>query len=348
MEFQELFQVLVLGGAMVGAVAASGCAQANGADKTRSRPPTPGPLRLSGAGSRAGDPARRAAGEAWAFRARVEQKQSSGSTGGERGRRLRPGLPVPAMMRRAADDDAGTRSCVPASRAASAIQLRSTRTPACRPSPPGTLDARQAALYEVVAACCITGTESMATLTTLLAGETDPEAREVCTAISQDEVVHARMGWAHLSRESVRPRGRSSGRSFRQCSPAPSTRGCSIPRRRTRIRRGCSASGVFPLAKKREVFLGRSSRSSFPGSSASASTPSPGAVARPRGRAELSRASCERKSGTGGRARRNVGGSGRGSPARRRRRAPAASPRSRPGRRSTGPPAARERSPSGR
>ena len=38
MQFKKLFQVLVLGGAMVGAVAASGCAQANAADKTKKPP----------------------------------------------------------------------------------------------------------------------------------------------------------------------------------------------------------------------------------------------------------------------------------------------------------------------
>ena len=35
MQFKKLFQVLVLGGAMVGAVAASACAQANAADKAK-------------------------------------------------------------------------------------------------------------------------------------------------------------------------------------------------------------------------------------------------------------------------------------------------------------------------
>ena len=39
MQFKKLFQVLVLGGAMAGAVAASACAQANAQDKGKKPPP---------------------------------------------------------------------------------------------------------------------------------------------------------------------------------------------------------------------------------------------------------------------------------------------------------------------
>ena len=66
---------------------------------------------------------------------------------------------------------------------------------------PPSLDLRSAALYEVVAACCITETESMSVLTTLLAEDHDPGIRDVLHAIARDEVVHSRMGWAHLARE---------------------------------------------------------------------------------------------------------------------------------------------------
>jgi hypothetical protein len=66
-------------------------------------------------------------------------------------------------------------------------------------APPG-LPARQATAYELCAACCVSETESMATLTELLhqgAGEVAHAVRE----IAHDEVVHAQLGWAHLSRE---------------------------------------------------------------------------------------------------------------------------------------------------
>jgi len=55
----------------------------------------------------------------------------------------------------------------------------------------------------MVAACCITETESVATLTSLLAEEVDPGVEKVLRAIARDEVVHGRMGWAHLARESA-------------------------------------------------------------------------------------------------------------------------------------------------
>lgn len=64
---------------------------------------------------------------------------------------------------------------------------------------PAGLDARQAALYEVVAACCITETESAGVLTTLLQREPLPEVKAVLHALARDEVQHARLGWAALA-----------------------------------------------------------------------------------------------------------------------------------------------------
>ena len=72
------------------------------------------------------------------------------------------------------------------------------------PIAPRSLEGRAAVLYEVVAACCITETESVATLTTLLAEEVEPAVEKVLRAIARDEVAHGRMGWAHLAREAAR------------------------------------------------------------------------------------------------------------------------------------------------
>src|SRR6266849_3073939 len=52
-------------------------------------------------------------------------------------------------------------------------------------------------------ACCLTETESVATLATLLSEEAEPRVREVLHEIARDEVVHSRMGWAHLAREAA-------------------------------------------------------------------------------------------------------------------------------------------------
>src|SRR5207244_12423398 len=71
------------------------------------------------------------------------------------------------------------------------------------PIAPRSFGARAAVLYEIVAACCITETESVATLATLLTGTAEPRVRTVVHEIARDEVVHGRMGWAHLAREAA-------------------------------------------------------------------------------------------------------------------------------------------------
>jgi hypothetical protein len=58
-------------------------------------------------------------------------------------------------------------------------------------------------LYEIVAACCITETESVATLTALLGEAAEPRVESVLREIARDEVAHSRMGWAHLAREAL-------------------------------------------------------------------------------------------------------------------------------------------------
>lgn len=60
---------------------------------------------------------------------------------------------------------------------------------------------RERALYEVVAACCISETESLAVLTTLLEAVRTPSLRSVLHRLASDEVGHARLGWAHLAGE---------------------------------------------------------------------------------------------------------------------------------------------------
>ncbi len=50
MQFKKLFQVLVVGGAMAGAVAASACAQANAADKAKKPAADAGPTDSSAGG----------------------------------------------------------------------------------------------------------------------------------------------------------------------------------------------------------------------------------------------------------------------------------------------------------
>jgi len=145
--------------------------------------------------------ARRVAAEAWGFRARVEEEAALRFDGlATTIAGFDAASPVPALMRRAAEDErrhAGLCAGL-AEQLGTPVQLGDGKWGPV--APPG-LDLRSATLYEVVAACCITETESMSVLTTLLDEEHAPGIREVLHAIARDEVVHSRMGWAHLARE---------------------------------------------------------------------------------------------------------------------------------------------------
>lgn len=145
---------------------------------------------------------RRRAGEAWAFRTRVERDAA------RRFARLSgvisafdPDSPVPALLRHAsADEERHAALCAglavaygePAPEAAAEAGIA-----------PASLGPRAAALYEMVAACCITESESVATLTTLLSEVVESRVESVLREIARDEVAHARMGWAHLAREAA-------------------------------------------------------------------------------------------------------------------------------------------------
>jgi Rubrerythrin len=143
-------------------------------------------------------------GEAWAFRARVEHDAAhrfirlAGAIS-----EFDPDSPAIALMRRAAEDEqrhAGL--CTELSAAYG--QSVDAAFPPSTDIAPSQLRPREAVLYEVVAACCITETESVATLTTLLAARAEPRVRMVLHEIARDEVVHGKMGWAHLAREATR------------------------------------------------------------------------------------------------------------------------------------------------
>ncbi len=143
------------------------------------------------------------AGEAWAFRARVELDAALRFT------RLAaavsefdPDSPAISLMQRAAEDE--RRHAVLCAELSAAYGVVLHDTPAIAADvAPAALARRQAVLYEVVAACCITETESVATLATLLAEQAVPPVRSVLHEIARDEVVHGRMGWAHLAREAT-------------------------------------------------------------------------------------------------------------------------------------------------
>ena len=146
---------------------------------------------------------RRSVGEAWAFRARVEHDAAFRFT------RLAgaisnfdPDSPAIALMHRAAEDERRHASLCEELSSAYGQPVEAAPQGSAEIAPPQ-LGPREAVLYEVVAACCITETESVATLTTLLAEHAEPRVRATLHEIARDEVVHGRMGWAHLAREAA-------------------------------------------------------------------------------------------------------------------------------------------------
>jgi hypothetical protein len=64
---------------------------------------------------------------------------------------------------------------------------------------PRDLGAEERLTYEVVAQSCISETESMATLVTLLDAASDGHLKLVLQELARDEVQHARLGWAYLA-----------------------------------------------------------------------------------------------------------------------------------------------------
>lgn len=146
---------------------------------------------------------RRIAAEAWAFRTRVEHEAADRFTRlATTISRFDAASPLPAMMQRAAEDE--QRHAALCAGLAAIYGTAATGLAKVVPIAPRSLEGRAAVLYEVVAACCITETESVATLTTLLAEEVEPAVEKVLRAIARDEVAHGRMGWAHLAREAAR------------------------------------------------------------------------------------------------------------------------------------------------
>ncbi|MCA1827429.1 MAG: ferritin-like domain-containing protein [Myxococcales bacterium] len=135
--------------------------------------------------------------EAWAFRARVEREAAFRFARlAEEISAFDPDSPVPAMMRKAAEDERRHLALCEELAGGPVEGIAGSDRIA-----PRSLGPREAALYETVAACCITETESVATVTSLLSEDALPRVREVLHEIARDEVSHSRMGWAHLARE---------------------------------------------------------------------------------------------------------------------------------------------------
>ncbi len=144
---------------------------------------------------------RRAAASAWSFRHRVElEAEVRFERLAARMERLGAAAELVALARRASADELRHAALC----AEEAARLgEPVATPSAVEVPeiaPAELPLRERVLYEVVAACCISETESMAVLTTLLRAARAPELRSTLHELASDEVHHARLGWAYLTR----------------------------------------------------------------------------------------------------------------------------------------------------
>jgi len=202
------------------------------------------------------------AGRAWAFRYKVEVEAALRFDAlAQKLLGFDPESPVVAMLRAAADDE---RRHVELCRALASQPLE-TPTGLPRIAPDGA-SLRDEVLYEVIAACCVAETESVATLTVLLQQPMREEIERVVREIARDEVRHARLGWAHLAREAAARSVRSAGAWL----PAMLTGSTSQEGFGPDADQGCAveallAYGVLPLAQKKAVFRATMNEVVLPG-----------------------------------------------------------------------------------
>ena len=212
------------------------------------------------------DLVRRLVAEAWTFRRQVElDAELRFARLAERLARLDAPEPLVSLARRAAEDErrhAGM--CERLAREYGQAEMPPAPLAVEEVAPPA-MPLREQVLYEVVAACCITETESTAVLTTLLVPDAPPRVRAVLRDILRDEVAHSRLGWAWLSHEHERGtvaflsrhvpamlEGSASPRLF-----APGTPEEEAP--------ALLKHGVLPHTRKRETFVRALRDVVFPG-----------------------------------------------------------------------------------
>jgi hypothetical protein len=73
------------------------------------------------------------------------------------------------------------------------------------------MDPRDRLLWEMVAVCCISETMNTSLMTRCMEVVRDEEIRATLRELLEDEVRHARLGWAHLAAERARGRGQFLG-----------------------------------------------------------------------------------------------------------------------------------------
>ncbi|WP_163989134.1 ferritin-like domain-containing protein [Pyxidicoccus caerfyrddinensis] len=212
------------------------------------------------------DQVRRLVAEAWTFRRQVElDAELRFARLAERLAGLGAPEPLVSLARRAAEDErrhAGM--CERLAREYGQAEMPPVPQAVEEVAPPA-LPLREQVLYEVVAACCITETESTAVLTTLLVPDGPPRVRAVLRDILRDEVAHSRLGWAWLSHEHERgPVGFLAGHVPAMLEGTASPR-LFAPGSPEEESLALLKHGVLPHARKRETFVKALQDVVFPG-----------------------------------------------------------------------------------
>lgn len=163
---------------------------------------------MSAGGPRAAGNVRALAASAWEFRWKVEREAEVRfeSLAARLEALDAPAHLVELARRSAADERRHAAHC--ARLAAGLGRPVPARTPPPPPEPvaPTALAEEDAVTYELVAACCVTESVSVAVLTTLLPAAGDASLRAVLHELAEDEVSHARLGWAQLAVAAARGR----------------------------------------------------------------------------------------------------------------------------------------------
>lgn len=150
------------------------------------------------------DPAR-AVARAWLVRERVEREAAAlFARLAERLRGAGAAAAIVALAEQATADELDH-----AGRCRRIVEARDAGLAPLPPGPPlrlgpAELGARERMIYEAVAVSCVTETLSVALLGGMREGVTDPLVAETVSAILQDEIAHARIGWAVLAAEARR------------------------------------------------------------------------------------------------------------------------------------------------
>jgi rubrerythrin len=147
------------------------------------------------------------AGAAWAFRWKVEREaEVRFETLATRLDALGEPARIVDLARRAAADERRHAAHCARLAASFGAPVPEAEPPPPRPVAPARLDEEDRVTYELVAACCVSESVSVAVLTRLLAAARDPALRAVLRELAEDEVGHARLGWAHLALAAKRGR----------------------------------------------------------------------------------------------------------------------------------------------